>query len=112
MAQMMMPLILCCVVVSSSSFAMQFMGGMGGGLGGLFDKLSGIMAGDPAEGKFCNAICGDCSQERFDELHAEMPEEASASNWKAMCENNKSEYVGNNQQWKSMRNKIGTECCG
>ena len=109
--RLMVPLAICCAAVSSSSLAMQFMGGMDGS-GGLFDKLSGIMAGDPAVGERCATICGDCSQERFDELEVKFPDTASASNWKAMCENNKSEYVGNNQQWTGMRNKIGTECCG
>jgi len=108
--RLMIPLAVCCAAVCSSSVAMQFMGGMDG-LGNFFDKLTGEMSGDPAEGKLCNMICGDCTQERFDELHVEMPEQ-SASNWKAICTGNKSEYVGNNEQWKQMRNKVGTNCCG
>tara|TARA_R110001583_G_scaffold188819_1_gene351250 strand:- start:15 stop:353 length:339 start_codon:yes stop_codon:yes gene_type:complete len=109
--RLMVPLALCCAAVSSSSLAMQFMGGMDG-LGDLFDKLTTVEE-VPAEGKMCGMICGDCTQERFDELAVEYPEE-KASNWKAMCENNKSEYVGNNQQWKIMTSseKVGTGCCG
>jgi hypothetical protein len=114
MAQMMMPLILCCVVVSSSSFAMQFMGGMGGGLGGLFDtsKLTGTMRKAPPgeEGKLCDMLCGDCTQSHYDKMHAEIPEEPK-QNWKAICENNKSEFVGNNQHWSKMIHKVGKNCC-
>ena len=114
MAQMMMPLILCCVVVSSSSFAMQFMGGMGGGLGGLFDtsKLTGTMRKAPPgeEGKLCDMLCGDCTQSHYDKMHAEMPEEPK-QNWKASCENNKSEFVGNNQKWSEAIHKVGKNCC-
>ena len=111
---MMMPLILCCVVVSSSSFAMQFMGGMGGGLGGLFDtsKLTGTMRKAPPgeEGKLCDMLCGDCTQSHYDKMHAEMPEEPK-QNWKASCENNKSEFVGNNQKWSEAIHKVGKNCC-
>ena len=115
MAQMMIPLALCCAVVSSSSLAMQFMGGMGGGLGGLFDtsKLTGTMRKAPPgeEGKLCDMLCGDCTQSHYDKMHAEIPEEPK-QNWKAICENNKSEFVGNNQHWSKMIHKVGTECCG
>ena len=106
MAQMMMPLILCCAVVSSSSFAMQF---MGGGLGKLFDtsKLTGTMREAPP-GHGCKRFCGDCSQGRFDELHVEMPEE-SASFFKAVCENNKSAYSG--EIFDGWIRQVGTNCC-
>ena len=108
---MMMPLILCCAVVSSSSFAMQF---MGGGLGGLFDtsKLTGTMRKAPPgeEGKLCDMLCGDCTQSHYDKMHAEIPEEPK-QNWKAICENNKSEFVGNNQHWSKMIHKVGKNCC-
>ena len=108
---MMMPLILCCAVVSSSSFAMQF---MGGGLGGLFDtsKLTGTMRKAPPgeEGKLCDMLCGDCTQSHYDKMHAEIPEEPK-QNWKAICENNKSEFVGNNKHWSKMIHKVGKNCC-
>ena len=108
---MMMPLILCCAVVSSSSFAMQF---MGGGLGGLFDtsKLTGTMRKAPPgeEGKLCDMLCGACTQSHYDKMHAEIPEEPK-QNWKAICENNKSEFVGNNQHWSKMIHKVGKNCC-
>ena len=108
MAQMMIPLILCCAVVSSSSFAMQF---MGGGLGKLFDtsKLTGTMREAPP-GHGCKRICGDCSQGRFDELHVEMPEE-SASNYKAVCENNRSAFSGSQANWDMGTKNVGTNCC-
>ena len=108
---MMIPLALCCSVVCSSSFAMQF---MGGGLGGLFDtsKLTGTMRKAPPgeEGKLCDMLCGDCTQSHYDKMHAEIPEEPK-QNWKAICENNKSEFVGNNQHWSKMIHKVGKNCC-
>ena len=111
MAQMMIPLALCCSVVCSSSFAMQF---MGGGLGGLFDtsKLTGTMRKAPPgeEGKLCDMLCGDCTQSHYDKMHAEIPEEPK-QNWKAICENNKSEFVGNNKHWSKMIHKVGKNCC-
>ena len=107
----MIPLALCCSVVCSSSFAMQF---MGGGLGGLFDtsKLTGTMRKAPPgeEGKLCDMLCGDCTQSHYDKMHAEIPEEPK-QNWKAICENNKSEFVGNNQHWSKMIHKVGKNCC-
>ena len=108
MAQMMMPLILCCAVVSSSSFAMQF---MGGGLGNLFDtsKLTGTMKQAPAGG-LCKSWCGDCSQASYDKMHAIAPEQ-SASDFKAVCENNRSAYSGTQAHWDTQIRKAGTNCC-
>ena len=106
--RLMIPLALCCSVVCSSSFAMQF---MGGGLGKLFDtsKLTGTMKQAPA-GTGCKGLCGDCSQGRFDELHVEMPEE-SASNYKAVCENNRSAFSGSQANWDMGTKNVGTNCC-
>lgn len=108
MAQMMMPLILCCAVVSSSSFAMQF---MGGGLGNLFDtsKLTGTM-NNSAQGPNCNDYCRGCSETDFQEL-GEFKWVGSFENAKAMCTGNKSEFSGNNQSWNKYMEKIGTKCC-
>ena len=105
MAQMMIPLALCCAVVSSSSFAMQF---MGGGLGKLFDtsKLTGTMKQAPSD---CG-WCGDCSQAKYDEMHTGWPEEP-ASNFKAVCENNRSAYSGTQAHWDTQIRKAGTNCC-
>ena len=106
--RLMIPLALCCSVVCSSSFAMQF---MGGGLGKLFDtsKLTGTMKQAPA-GTGCKGLCGDCSQGRFDELHVEMPEEP-ASNYKAVCENNRSAFSGSQADWDMGTKNVGTNCC-
>tara|TARA_B110000285_G_C14483388_1_gene320741 strand:+ start:24 stop:362 length:339 start_codon:yes stop_codon:yes gene_type:complete len=111
MAQMMIPLILCCAVVSSSSLAMQFMGGMGGGLGGLFDisKLTGTIKKAPP-GHACKPLCGDCTQAKYDENHAKMPEQ-SASNFKAICENNKSAYSGPEADFGGWSRQVGPNCC-
>ena len=108
MAQMMIPLALCCSVVCSSSFAMQF---MGGGLGGLFDtsKITGTMKQAPA-GALCKGFCGDCSQAKYDKMHAGFPEEP-ASNFKAVCENNRSAYSGTQAHWDTQIRKAGTNCC-
>ena len=108
MAQMMMPLILCCAVVSSSSLARQF---MGGGLGNLFDtsKLTGTMKQAPAGG-LCKSWCGDCSQASYDKMHAIAPEQ-SASDFKAVCENNRSAYSDTQAHWDVQIHKVGTNCC-
>ena len=106
--RLMIPLAVCCAAVCSSSFAMQF---MGGGLGKLFDtsKLTGTMREAPP-GALCEGFCGDCSQAKYDEMHTGFPEEP-ASNFKAVCENNRSAYSGPQAHWDAQIRKAGTNCC-
>ena len=106
--RLMIPLAVCCAAVCSSSFAMQF---MGGGLGKLFDtsKLTGTMREAPP-GALCEGFCGDCSQAKYDEMHTGFPEEP-ASNFKAVCENNRSAYSGTQAHWDTQIRKAGTNCC-
>ena len=105
-------------------------GGGGGGSGGFF---GGLMAGlnDPiggfrdlmnlAEGKggtmqlapaghSCESWCGDCSQADYDRMHASAPEQ-SASDFKAICENNRSAYSDTQAHWDVQIHKVGTNCC-
>ena len=106
--RLMVPLAVCCAAVCSSSCVMQF---MGGGLGKLFDtsKLTGTMKQAPA-GTGCKGLCGDCSQGRFDELHGMFPEQP-ASDYKAVCENNRSAFSGTQAHWDNGIRKAGTNCC-
>jgi len=105
-------------------------GGGGGGSGGFF---GGLMAGlnDPIGGfgdlmnlidgsggtmqrapvgHSCGSWCGDCSQVDYDRMHAIAPEQ-SASDFKAICENNRSAYSDTQAHWDVQIHKVGTNCC-
>jgi hypothetical protein len=101
-------------------------GGSGGFFGGLMDGLNdpiggfgdlmnlidgsgGTMQLAPA-GHSCESWCGDCSQADYDRMHASAPEQ-SASDFKAICENNRSAYSDTQAHWDVQIHKVGTNCC-
>ena len=104
MAQMMMPLILCCAVVSSSSFAMQFMGGSLGGLNNLI-KPNTIKQADQADE--CKIKCGGpagCEKGRADHAAGTIPPER-ADFW-SWCSGVPSSTVST-----TSKEKFGQACC-
>ena len=133
--------VLGCVCSASSGAAAYFMnikkdsdsdsdggggGGSGGFMGGLMDGLNdpiggfgdlmnlidgsgGTMQLAPA-GHSCESWCGDCSQADYDRMHASAPEQ-SASDFKAICENNRSAYSDTQAHWDVQIHKVGTNCC-
>ena len=115
MAQMMVPLAICCAAVSSSSLAMQF---MGGGLMKPFRDIfnlatNGQNSGERSEAsasEYCELNCGDCSQAKYDYLGGSTWV-ASAAEAEAICKANRSGYSGSQADWDVLMGKFGGACC-
>ena len=80
-----------------------------GDLMNLIDGSGGTMQRAPV-GHSCGSWCGDCSQVDYDRMHAIAPEQ-SASDFKAICENNRSAYSDTQAHWDVQIHKVGTNCC-
>ena len=124
------PIIVAMMLSSSASCVLSVMNSSGGGSGGfwggftsglmnpfggvndlfnLATKGSGHTLKEASAAQYCEVICGDCSQTRYNTM-AQADWISSAEEAKAICTGNRSGFTGSQSDWDAFMARNGT-CC-